>query len=304
MHRATDDVPTIARLSGTRQCCVLYVIFTMAAVCVVVASTDVTTNPQNGGATGNAFVYDDYRSNSTLQLDIVFICDGTAREYCSADVMMSEINKHFPPPDDLFFSDEDSSFNISDCDVNPQSKCHNFFSNTKNTTSPPNGVRYSLVNNSIVATKLLESDSSSSFFLKLNVTFHVLTGDYPDLLVEINTLAVTASADVIIAVGGAVTLQSSAFVGDALDIPTIGYITNFKDGIKNIYGRTFTSLNPSPEAQGTALAQVIGSFNMKQTTVMVEDTRLADGFLSGVRKVVGDRNQDVFRILPLQRDIR
>ncbi|GFR79501.1 glutamate receptor ionotropic, NMDA 3A [Elysia marginata] len=61
-----------------------------------------------------------------------------------------------------------------------------------------------------------------------------------------------------------------------------------------IQGRTFVSLNPDPEAQGRALTQVIGQYNMKQTAVLVEETRLADGFLSGVRQVVKTRRQDIF----------
>ncbi|GFN73664.1 glutamate receptor ionotropic, nmda 3a [Plakobranchus ocellatus] len=71
---------------------------------------------------------------------------------------------------------------------------------------------------------------------------------------------------------------------------------------ENIQGRTYTSLNPSPEAQGRALTQVIGEFNMKQTAVIVEDTRLADGFLSGVRQAINARRQDIFYLMPLAAD--
>ncbi|RUS86619.1 hypothetical protein EGW08_005635 [Elysia chlorotica] len=61
-----------------------------------------------------------------------------------------------------------------------------------------------------------------------------------------------------------------------------------------IHGRTYVPLNSDPEDQGRALTQVIGQYNMKQTAVLVEDSRLADGFLTGVRQVISARRQDVF----------
>ncbi|KAK3759398.1 hypothetical protein RRG08_023516 [Elysia crispata] len=66
-----------------------------------------------------------------------------------------------------------------------------------------------------------------------------------------------------------------------------------------IHGRTYVPLNPDPEAQGRALTQVIGQYNMKQTAVLVEETRLADGFLTGVRQVIKARRQDIFFTQPL-----
>ncbi len=70
-----------------------------------------------------------------------------------------------------------------------------------------------------------------------------------------------------------------------------------------MYGKTLIRLNPGARAQGQALAQIIGRFNMKQTTVLVEHTRLADGFLDGVRDVVGNRSRQHFGILPISHDV-
>lgn len=73
---------------------------------------------------------------------------------------------------------------------------------------------------------------------------------------------------------------------------------------KNVQAANYVSLNPSAEAQGKALAQIIGQFNMKQTTIIIEKSKYADGFLQGVRQTVKFRKQEFFNVLPLDPNVR
>lgn len=73
---------------------------------------------------------------------------------------------------------------------------------------------------------------------------------------------------------------------------------------QSIQGRRYTGLNARPFEEGRALAHIIGRYNMNQTMMIVDDDKLADGFLNGIRTVTNDGQRDVFGVLPLDKHIR
>ena len=73
---------------------------------------------------------------------------------------------------------------------------------------------------------------------------------------------------------------------------------------QNVQGETFTSLSPTPETQGAALAQVVGDYNLQQTTVLIEATRHADGFLTGLRRSYDKKSLTGFNTVTIGSDMR
>ncbi|KAL8581398.1 hypothetical protein ACOMHN_004283 [Nucella lapillus] len=91
--------------------------------------------------------------------------------------------------------------------------------------------------------------------------------------------------EVLVAVGGGGAVRMARVVGLGMDRPVLGYVRHHSWGGSDepLGAEAYLSANADPEIHGSALALLIGQFNLPNTHVLIQDTFLASGFLEGCR---------------------
>ncbi|XP_059146855.1 uncharacterized protein LOC131934758 [Physella acuta] len=277
MLAVTDDVIRTLSARSFALC------LTMAVVCSFVLSVPVNKTETLFGKSQQ----ENPIPMSIFSLRVIYICDESSSEYCAANKTGPNVTHYFQASHGL--------------DPELCEACGTNVTCGDSGTGPANETRSQVFRcgDHVILSKRLGQNTS----LVLNVTYHIVSGNFRQRLVDIDDIATSQSADVIVALGDALTVQTSALVAEGQGLPALGYIMEYGEDPKIVQGGTFVQLNPTPEAQGKALTKIIGQFNIKQTVMIVENNRMADGFLHGVRNAINFRTQDIFYVLALDSNI-
>lgn len=203
MRAAADDA---LRTFGARHLPAVVILIVIAAdvMLSVSGNSSATVHMDN-----NAIVY---------KLRVVFLCDETSDEFlCRANLTFDELSQ--------LFSESMDAESFQDCG-GENSSGHS--STNVTCHSRHSSFDYYLNDNHIIVTK----NVSETGFLSLDVTCHVISGNVRSKISDADALVTSEFADVIIAVGNFLTVQTAAIVAEGHLIPILGYITEYGTGPK------------------------------------------------------------------------